>query len=419
MPAVGSCELYVIWMDVDFGYNQASYKIRKSTNGGVSFGAAKTVAQFTWQRNSLGGLDIFNLPSLAVDLVTGYVYVAYMDQVSETNTDMRVKWIRSTNGGNNWSTPVTIADFGVGWQFFPWLAVDATGRVTVALIHSSDISLIDVYITESFDNGATFDTPVKVTGQRSNPGNATWSHHYQGVALAGCDTYPLWTDYRNGNPDPFLASKSPPPPPENLTITNPGAIGQNPNLTWNASAGATSYNVYRRVSFQQQWALIGSTTSTSYTDLTFTILAPTDPDADEFFYHVTAVNCVGESGQSNSVSIWGLSFFFKSISDELTASPQRFELQQNYPNPFNPETELRYSLQKSGYVDLTIVNLLGQPIRTLVTNNQSIGWYNVMWDGKNNQGHPVGSGIYFYRLAVKPEDGSESFTQIRKMSLLR
>ena len=163
---------------------------------------------------------------------------------------------------------------------------------------------------------------------------------------------------------------------------------------------------------------MGSTTSTSYTDLTLEILAPTDPDADEFFYHVKAVNSIGESGESNSVSVWGFGFY-KSTIDKLTALPQRFELGQNYPNPFNPETELRYSLPKGGYVELVIVNLLGKPIRTLVSDGQPAGWYRMLWDGRNDLGNQVGSGIYFYRLAVKPEDGGEQFTRIRKMTLLR
>ena len=164
---------------------------------------------------------------------------------------------------------------------------------------------------------------------------------------------------------------------------------------------------------------MGSTSSTSYTDFTFEILNPSDPDADEFFYHVTAVNNVGESGPSNAVSIWGLSFFFKSVGDDLSKLPQQFELQQNYPNHFNPATELRYTMPKSGYVELVIVNLLGQPIRTLVTNSQAAGRHRITWDGRNDFGNQVGSGIYFYRIAVKPDDGSKPFTQIRKMTLLR
>ncbi len=216
-----------------------------------------------------------------------------------------------------------------------------------------------------------------------------------------------------GSPPP-----QPPAPPQNLVITNPGAVGQSPHFTWDSISGATSYNIYRRVSFQQQWVLFGSTTSTSFTDFMLEILDPSDPDADEFFYHVKAVNSVGESGPSNSAAVWGLGVF-KSINDELTTLPNKFELQQNYPNPFNPTTVLRYSIPKSGYVELVIVNLLGQPVRSLIAKSQSTGWYNIIWDGRNDQGQTVGSGIYLYRLAVKPEDGSTQFTQIRKMSLLR
>ncbi len=213
--------------------------------------------------------------------------------------------------------------------------------------------------------------------------------------------------------------ETPPPAPQNLVITNAGAVGQSPNLTWSASSGATSYNIYRRVSFLQEWLQFGSTPSTSFTDYTFEILDPSDPAADEFFYHVKAANSGGESGPSNSVSVWGLGVFKPLGEKPITQQPQYFELQQNFPNPFNPATELSYSLPKSGNVELVIVNLLGQPIRTLVTNSQPAGRHRITWDGRNNFGNQVGSGIYFYRIDVKPVDGSEPFTQIRKMSLLR
>jgi hypothetical protein len=102
MPVVApNGDLYVIWMHVDQGYNSSSYKIRKSTDGGVTFGTTITAAQFTWQRRYLGAADILNLPSLAIDPVTSNLYVTYMDQVSQASQDMRVKFIRSTNGGTS------------------------------------------------------------------------------------------------------------------------------------------------------------------------------------------------------------------------------------------------------------------------------------------------------------------------------
>ncbi|MFQ5708483.1 MAG: FlgD immunoglobulin-like domain containing protein, partial [bacterium] len=78
--------------------------------------------------------------------------------------------------------------------------------------------------------------------------------------------------------------------------------------------------------------------------------------------------------------------------------PSQFVLLRNYPNPFNPETTIRYQLPKSGHVKLEIYNTLGQKILTLVNQQQPAGNYQVTWDGRDNSGKQVASGIYLYQL---------------------
>lgn len=90
-----------------------------------------------------------------------------------------------------------------------------------------------------------------------------------------------------------------------------------------------------------------------------------------------------------------------------------YELRQNYPNPFNPATTIRYRIAKSEPVELTIYNLMGQKIRTLVNEVQSAGAHLAHWDGRNGQGQLVGSGVYFYSLKAG------NFIHTRKMILLR
>lgn len=77
-----------------------------------------------------------------------------------------------------------------------------------------------------------------------------------------------------------------------------------------------------------------------------------------------------------------------------------WSLFQNHPNPFNPETDIRYSLAQEAQVSLAIYNLLGQKVRELVNAQQPAGIYTAHWDGKDELGRPVGSGIYFARLVV-------------------
>jgi hypothetical protein len=94
-------------------------------------------------------------------------------------------------------------------------------------------------------------------------------------------------------------------------------------------------------------------------------------------------------------------------------TPASYALHQNYPNPFNPATTIQYDLKNAADVTLNVYNLLGQKIRTLVSENQPAGYREVVWDGRNDDGVSVASGIYIYRI----EAGD--FVQTRKMVLMR
>jgi hypothetical protein len=98
-----------------------------------------------------------------------------------------------------------------------------------------------------------------------------------------------------------------------------------------------------------------------------------------------------------------------------TAQPANFSwsLAQNHPNPFNPETDIRYSLAKEAQVSLTIYNLLGQKIRELVNASQPDGIYTAHWDGKDEVGRSMGSGIYFARLVAG------EFVETKRMLLVK
>jgi len=96
--------------------------------------------------------------------------------------------------------------------------------------------------------------------------------------------------------------------------------------------------------------------------------------------------------------------------------PKVFTLEQNYPNPFNLTTELRYYVPEkyqTVFVSLRIYNLLGQGIRTLISETQNSGRHSVTWDGKDDKGREVSSGIYFYRL----EAGDSKLT--KRMVLIK
>ncbi len=94
--------------------------------------------------------------------------------------------------------------------------------------------------------------------------------------------------------------------------------------------------------------------------------------------------------------------------------PESYALRQNYPNPFNPTTNIVYELPVGARVKLEVFNMLGQKVRTLVKNeDMAIGLHQVQWDGKDDLGLKVGSGVYIYRL------DAGTFSASRKMLLLK
>ena len=100
---------------------------------------------------------------------------------------------------------------------------------------------------------------------------------------------------------------------------------------------------------------------------------------------------------------------------ELQSTPREFALHQNFPNPFNPDTTIKYDLAESADVTLQIYNVLGQVIRTLVASEaQNAGRYQIRWNGMDDRGVSVSSGIYFYQISA---DGK--FSDVRKLMLLK
>ena len=111
--------------------------------------------------------------------------------------------------------------------------------------------------------------------------------------------------------------------------------------------------------------------------------------------------------------IWVLPGLATSIGWKESNFPTEFALSQNFPNPFNPETTIKYHLPARVNVTLRIYNALGQELRTLVNGLQDAGVYTATWDGKDNNGRQLSTGLYLFRL----EAGDMVMT--RQMTLVR
>jgi hypothetical protein len=117
----------------------------------------------------------------------------------------------------------------------------------------------------------------------------------------------------------------------------------------------------------------------------------------------------------------------ENMGDPLSLGPANmFLLYQNYPNPFNAGTEIRFQLPKNADVELTVYNILGQTVRTLTQGYKRAGHYILKWDGKNENGLSVPSGVYFSRLIIKKLENidgkdiySTVYNHVRKMIMVR
>ncbi|MCL5021714.1 MAG: T9SS type A sorting domain-containing protein, partial [Bacteroidetes bacterium] len=100
----------------------------------------------------------------------------------------------------------------------------------------------------------------------------------------------------------------------------------------------------------------------------------------------------------------------------ITAKPVQptgFALDQNYPNPFNPTTQIAFSIPAQMHVSVTIFNILGEKVATLVNANLSAGEHLLTWNALNQNGEMMPTGVYFYRLSTP------TFTAVKKMLLLK
>ncbi|HTK82988.1 MAG TPA: T9SS type A sorting domain-containing protein [Bacteroidota bacterium] len=124
---------------------------------------------------------------------------------------------------------------------------------------------------------------------------------------------------------------------------------------------------------------------------------------------VTAEHHLGEGSSVTIVPSEGKTFAIR-----VEQLPVSYALEQNYPNPFNPTTTIRYSLPVAGHVTLKIYDLLGQEVVTLIDGEQEAGYQSVVWDASN-----AASDVYFYRVTATKRGTATTFSDMRKMTLVK
>ncbi|MGQ9798544.1 MAG: T9SS type A sorting domain-containing protein, partial [Ignavibacterium sp.] len=173
--------------------------------------------------------------------------------------------------------------------------------------------------------------------------------------------------------------------------------GNNVSLKWNTATEVNNSGFYvERKTLNGEWKSIGfvpgAGTTTENRTYNFSDKNLTE---GKYLYRLKQVDFNG-------------TFEYSNIIEVDVVSPAKFELAQNYPNPFNPNTSISFTIPQSGNVKLSVYNLLGQEITTLVNEYKEAGTHNIQFNAAN-----LNSGVYLYKLE------SNGLTLTKKMTLLK
>jgi len=189
---------------------------------------------------------------------------------------------------------------------------------------------------------------------------------------------------------------------------SPTVTGRKMTFVWNSSLNATSYHL--QVAAQNFPTAVLSedvkVTDTTYT-IKDTLLASTT-----YYWQVSAINLGGEGAFSSTAHF--ATGTTVSVETPTANIPKEFALMQNFPNPFNPTTTINYDVPKTSVVTLKIYDVLGRVVATLVDGVQEASSYRIQWNASN-----MASGVYFYRISARSQDGSTNFTSVRKLVLMK
>lgn len=152
-----------------------------------------------------------------------------------------------------------------------------------------------------------------------------------------------------------------------------------------------------------------------------------DPEAGTFRTNMATVDSlVIEAAGDKSISTATIykygCFIIDAVKQEKSVIPESFGLDQNFPNPFNPSTTLRFDIQKRAFTDVSVFNVLGQKVATLVSQELTPGTYSTVWNGTTSQGTPASTGVYYVRMIAHTNnaDGKvEEFSALRKLLLVK
>lgn len=227
-----------------------------------------------------------------------------------------------------------------------------------------------------------------------------------------------WNKYLGyGRINAFYAI-APPSIPQDFTVI--GDAGDNPTLQWltNTEPDLAGYNLYKDEG--QGWLLMTTVDKSinSYTDYSV-IIGQGYKFTPNVCYRISSFDITNQESPGSFPRCKPLGGVSKTLAGtQNDPIPEKFALLPAYPNPFNPSTSIRYQLKSESHVELRVYNVMGGVVLRLVSDLQNAGYYDVSWDGLDDNGRYVSSGTYIVSLRVVPINKHEVFTDVRKVVLL-
>lgn len=320
---------------------------------------------------------------------------------------------------------------GIGqWHFDLYYRNRSLGSTTWSspqLLHDfadPDAAAVDIAVTSD-------DVLHIVSHKEYSEWQDSWSNPYtftsdlyvhQRIAANSNDIYVIWN---NASTIKLRQRDFAPTVPQNLSRSIEDPQGdKHPRIDWdpNPEADIDKYEVWKKKG-SGNWNLHATTSNNFYVDNGETGAALfAQPGSITLSYKLKAVDL-----QNNKSDFSSMVSFHSGSADpppesianagpgaiSLTGIPAQFLLLPNYPNPFNPTTTIAFSLSEDGPVELTVYDLTGRKISTLANGYMEAGYHRAVWNGVDQQGKAVGSGVYVYQLKA----GDQRF--VKKMMLIK
>jgi len=266
----------------------------------------------------------------------------------------------------------------------------------------ADINVIDFvgYGTSAneFEGSGTASSPTLTSSicRRDNSGGATYGTNGSG------------TDSDNNTAD-FYVNSTPSPLPVELSSFSASVIGSNVKLIWRTDTEVNNYGfeVERTSPLPSPYEGEGGTAGRGWEKIGFVNGNGNSNSPKDYSFVDNRATTGTYSYRLKQIDNDGQFEYSKTI-EVVIGTPKKFELSQNYPNPFNPTTTIKFTIPEAGNVKLTLFNILGQEVKTLISGFKESGVHTIDFNASE-----LNSGIYIYKIE------SGSFIQTRKMTLLK